>query len=117
MTVPRRGDILYTALDPVVGSEQGGIRPCVVIQNDISNEHSPVVIVAALTSRPPRRRRPTDVRVTSESSGLSVPSRVLLNQIRTVDKSRLGRCVGRLSEEELAAVDEALRISLGLVPV
>jgi mRNA interferase MazF len=117
MSEPRRGQILYVDLEPVRGSEQGGNRPCVVIQNDLGNRISPVVIVAAVTSRHLSRLYPTDVVVSSEGSGLSSPSRVLLNQIRTVDKSRLGRYVGRLSDEELAAVDEALRISLGLVPL
>ena len=114
---PWRGDIFYVDLEPVKGSEQGGRRPCLVIQNDVSNVYSPVVIVAAITSRPARRDRPTDVPIAPETSGLELPSRVLLNQIRTIDKTRLSRRVGRVTDEELALVDEAIRVSLGLTPL
>jgi mRNA interferase MazF len=117
MAEPRRGDIFYVDLEPVQGREQGGRRPCLVIQNDVSNACSPVVIVAAMTSRPARRDRPTDVLIAPDASGLDLPSRVLLNQIRTIDKARLGRHVGRATDEELALVDEAIRISLGLTPL
>jgi mRNA interferase MazF len=117
VSYPRRGDIFYAALDPVQGSEQGGTRPCVIIQNDLGNRLSPVVIVAVLTSRHLQHLYPTDVIVDSEASRPQAPSRVLLNQIRTIDKSRLGRYVGRLTDDELLAVDEALRISLALVPL
>ncbi|MBM3494548.1 MAG: type II toxin-antitoxin system PemK/MazF family toxin [Armatimonadetes bacterium] len=117
MSPVRRGEVYFVDLDPVVGSEQGGRRPCVIIQNDVSNQNSPVLIVSMITARPPNRDRPTDVHVGSEESGLSASSRVLLNQIRMIDRSRLGRYVGRLTDDELLAVDEALRISLGLVPL
>ena len=114
---PRRGEIYYVDLDPVVGSEQGGHRPALVIQNDVGNRYSPVVIIAAITSRPARRVRPTDVVLQPDDSGLDVTSRALLNQIRTVDKRRLRRLVGRVTPAEMAQVDEAIRISLGLVPL
>ena len=117
MTDPKRGDIFYVDLEPVKGSEQGGRRPCLVVQNDVSNDCSPVVIVAAITSRRARRDRPTDVLLSPDACGLDLPSRVLLNQIRTIDKSRLDRYVGHITDEELAEVDEAIRISLGLTPV
>lgn len=113
----RRGHIWFASLDPVVGSEQGGRRPVLILQNDLGNDHSPVTIVASITSAPARLSRPTDVAVTPEESGLPYPSRVLLNQIRTLDKRRLEREVGQLSTARMLAVDEALRISLGLVPL
>jgi mRNA interferase MazF len=116
-SVPRRGEIYYVDLDPVVGSEQGGIRPGLVIQNDISNERSPVVIVAIITSRMASRSYPYDVRITPDESALPRLSRVMLNQIRTVDKRRLGERVGALSAERMAAVDDAIRVSLGLIPL
>ena len=116
-TFPRRGELYYVDLDPVIGSEQGGHRPVLVIQNDVGNEYSPVVIVAALTSRPAARARPTDVLLSPGSSGLQAPSRVLLNQIRTIDKRRLGRSIGQLTPEEMAQIDEAIKISLGLIPI
>jgi mRNA interferase MazF len=114
---PRRGAIYYVDLDPIVGSEQGGRRPALVIQNDIGNEFSPVVIVAAVTSHLAVRARPTDVAIEPGSSGLRTHSRILLNQIRTIDKRRLGRFVGELLPEDMARVDEAIRVSLGLVPL
>ena len=114
---PRRGELYYVDLDPVIGSEQGGHRPVLVIQNDVGNEYSPVVIVAALTSRPAARARPTDVLLSQGSSGLQATSRVLLNQIRTIDKRRLGRAIGQLTPEEMARIDEAIKISLGLIPI
>ena len=111
---PHRGAVYYVDLDPVVGSEQGGHRPALILQNDIGNQLSPVVIVAAITSRPSARSRPIDVQLEEGAGGLEQPSRVLLNQIRTIDKRRLGRCVGHLTEEQMRAVDEALKLSLGL---
>jgi mRNA interferase MazF len=114
---PRRGEIYYVDLDPKVGSEQGGRRPALILQNDVGNQYSPVLIVAAITSRPAARPRPTDVLIQPGSSGLQAPSRVLLNQIRTLDKRRMGRFVGRLKPEEMAQVAEAIKISLGLIPL
>jgi len=117
MRAPLRGDLFYVNLEPVVGSEQGGTRPCLIVQNDIGNLTSPVVIVAVLTARHLTMLHPTDVLVQPGASGLTTPSRVLLNQLRPIDKPRLGRRIGRIRDEELLAVDEALRISLGLVPL
>ena len=114
---PTRGEIYYVNLDPTVGSEQGGRRPVLIIQNDVGNEFSPVVIVAAITSRPPARQRPTDVTLVAGVAGLDHNSRVLLNQIRTIDKRRLGRLVGRLPPDDMTHVDEAIKISLGLIPL
>lgn len=112
---PLRGEIFYANLDPVVGSEQGGRRPVLILQNDIGNEHSPVTIVASITSAPTKIQRPTDVHIPSEGSGLTLPSRVLLNQIKTLDKRRLERRVGKLPLHKMAEVDRAVAISLGLV--
>ena len=114
---PRRGDIYLADLGPVVGSEQGGRRPVLVIQNDVSNQYSSVVIVAAITSAPTRKKYPVDVVITSGASGLREASRVLLNQIKTIDKQRLGRYIGRLDDTQMAQVDQAIMISLSLVPV
>ncbi len=113
----KRGCIYFADLDPVVGSEQGGRRPVLVVQNDLGNQFSPVTIVASITSAPARIARPTDVAIMPEESGLPHPSRVLLNQIRTLDKRRLERPAGQLSPERMAQVDEALKISLGIVPL
>ena len=115
--IPRRGDLYFVNLEPVIGSEQGGRRPALIIQNDVGNEFSPVVIVAAVTSKPASRPRPTDVPLKAGTGGLEVDSRVLLNQIRTIDKHRLGRPIGSLADEDLKRVDEAIRISLGLVRI
>jgi mRNA interferase MazF len=113
---PRRGEVYFAELDPVFGSEQGGHRPVLIIQNDINNQYSPVVIVASMTSVPPKGAYPTDVVVQPAVGGRSGISRIQLNQLRTVDKRRLGRFIGRLTAEQLALVDEALKISLALVP-
>lgn len=112
----RRGDVFSVDLEPVRGHEQGKIRPALVIQNDIGNQYSPATIVAAITSGK-RARYDVNVGVKSPEGGLTRDSLVLLNQIRTVDKSRLGRYWGRLSEETMSRVDEALKISVGLMPV
>lgn len=109
---PRRGEVYYVNFDPVVGSEQGGHRPALIIQNDAFNEFSPVVIVAAISSRMLTRDYSTDVVIEPRGSGLSVRSRIMLNQIRTIDKSRLGQFVGELSNEELELVDRAIQITL-----
>ena len=113
---PKRGEIYFENFDPVVGRDQGGRRPCLIIQNDVSNEHSPVVIVALITSRLGSRSYPYDVVITPEESGLPQTSRVLLNQLRTIDKHRLGTLAGTLAAEKMAEVDEAVRVSLGLLP-
>ncbi len=111
---PKRGEIYYVDLEPVKGSEQGGTRPAVVIQNDLSNRFSPVIIVSAISSRPTQRPHATDVWVEPEQTGLTRRSRIMLNQIRTIDKSRLQRYVGRLTDTQVVQVDDAIRISLGL---
>jgi mRNA interferase MazF len=114
-TFPSRGEIYFVNLDLTVGSEQGGRRPAVIIQNDVGNQYSPVVIAAAITSRPSTRQRLTDVTLNAGTAGLELESRVLLNQIRTLDKRRIGKLVGRLSTDDMVRVDEAIKISLGLI--
>src|SRR4051794_35097832 len=114
---PQRGEMYYADLEPVLGSEQGGHRPVLIIQNDVNNQYSPVVIVASMTSAPAKGNYPTDVLLQPGITGRSRQSRVQLNQIRTIDKRRLGRYIGRLDATQIAQVDDALKISLGLVPV
>ena len=111
-----RGDIWTVDLEPVIGSEQGKARPALVIQNDIGNLYSPVLIVAAITSEE-NACYDVQVKVKAPEGGLHHNSLVLLNQIRTIEKRRLGRCGGRLSTETMQRVDEAIKISLGLVPI
>jgi mRNA interferase MazF len=110
----KRGDIFYADLSPVVGSEQGGHRPVLIIQNDIGNYHSPTVIVAAITCKIEKAKLPTHVEI-SKSYGLEKDSVILLEQIRTIDKRRLTSLVTTVPEEIMKKVDKALRISLGLV--
>jgi len=112
----RRGDIWTVDLEPVVGSEQGKARPALIIQNDIGNLYSPVLIVAALTSGEDACYD-VQVEVKAPEGGLHHNSIVLLNQIRTIDKRQVGRYWGRLSTETMQQVDEAIKISLGLVPL
>ena len=114
---PLRGEIWYVNLDPVIGSEQGGQRPVLVVQNDVSNKHSSVVIVAAITSQMPSRKYSHDVHLQPGESGLDRLSRVMLNQLRTIDKQRLRRFVGRLTPEEMEQVEDAIIVSLGLDPL
>lgn len=110
----KRGDVFFAQLNPVVGSEQGGTRPVLIIQNDIGNQYSPTTIVAAITSQIMKAKLPTHVEVSAGQSGLERDSVILLEQIRTIDKSRLKHKVAVLEEEIMAKVDEALSISLGL---
>ena len=110
----RRGDIFYADLSPVVGSEQGGIRPVLIVQIDVGNRFSPTVIAAAITSQKDKARLPTHIRVNSVGSGLAKDSVVLLEQIRTLDKRRLKEHMGRLDENSMDRVDQALQISFGL---
>ena len=110
----KRGDIYYADLSPVVGSEQGGMRPVLIIQNDPGNRHSPTVIAAAITSQTGKARLPTHIRLSSQTTGLNRDSIILLEQIRTLDKSRLRQCMGRLDEKTMSAVDNALAVSMGL---
>ena len=113
-TIVKRGDIFYADLSPVVGSEQGGIRPVIIIQNDIGNKYSPTIIVAAITSQINKAKLPTHVEISSEEYGLNKDSVVLLEQIRTVDKKRLKEKIGHMTEKDIQKVDEALLISMGL---
>ena len=114
MTV-KRGDIYYADLSPVIGSEQGGRRPVLVVQNDQGNRFSPTVIVLALTSQLQKARLPTHVTIRAGETGLSRDSVAMAEQLRTLDKRRLGERIGRLPEEEMLRVDEALRVALHLV--
>ncbi len=109
-----RGDIYYADLSPVVGSEQGGVRPVPIVQNDVGNRFSPTVIAAAITSQKDKARLPTHIQVQAPDSGLSRDSVVLLEQIRTLDKRRLGERMGRLDEASMSRVDKALQVSFGL---
>lgn len=111
----KRGDIFYADLSPVVGSEQGGVRPVLVIQNDIGNKYSPTIIVAAITSQINKAKLPTHVEISAPEYGLPKDSVVLLEQVRTIDKKRLKEKIGRFNDEMMAKVDECLKISLGLV--
>ncbi len=112
----RRGDIYYADLSPVVGSEQGGIRPVLIIQNNVGNRFSPTVIAAAITSQNSKAKLPTHIRLYADNSGLSRDSVVLLEQIRTLDKKRLKEKMGTLNSSDMYKVDEALTISFGLAP-
>ncbi len=112
--VIRRGDIYYADLRPVVGSEQGGIRPVLVIQNDTGNRHSPTVIVAAITSKMNKAKLPTHVELSARQCQIVRDSVILLEQLRTIDKQRLKDKVCHLDDSILARVNEALRVSLEL---
>lgn len=110
----KRGEIYYADLSPVVGSEQGGIRPVLIVQNDIGNKHSPTVIAAAITSRTEKSSLPTHISVQASSCGLAKDSVVLLEQVRTLDKRRLKERMGELDDTSMAQVNTALSTSLGL---
>lgn len=110
----RRGDIFYADLSPVVGSEQGGVRPVLIVQNDVGNRFSPTVIAAAITSQTDKSRLPTHINLQSEQCGLHKDSVILLEQIRTLDKRRLRECMGRLEESIMDMVDRAISVSFGL---
>ena len=111
-----RGDIYYADLSPVVGSEQGGVRPVLIIQNDVGNKFSPTVIAAAITSQTGKARLPTHIEVDAQGSGLIKDSVVLLEQVRTLDKHRLREKMGRLDKNSMSRVNQALSISFGLGP-
>lgn len=113
MTV-KRGDIYYADLSPVVGSEQGGIRPVLIVQNDVGNKFSPTVIAAAITSQRFKTNLPTHIHVDAQGCGLSKDSIVLLEQVRTIDKRRLKEKMGNLNEVDMSRVNKALSISVGL---
>lgn len=110
----KRGDIYYADLSPVVGSEQGGVRPVLIVQNDIGNKYSPTVIAAAITSQRDKTKLPTHIEVTGSSCGLAKDSIVLLEQIRTLDKRRLKERMGMLDDISMGKIDQALSVSFGL---
>ena len=112
--IVKRGDIYYADLSPVVGSEQGGVRPVLIIQNDVGNKYSPTVIAAAITSRINKAKMPTHIELSASDFGLNKDSVILLEQIRTIDKKRLREKIGRLDDELMEKVNDALSISFGL---
>lgn len=113
--VVKRGDMFYADLSPVVGSEQGGIRPVVIIQNDMGNKYSPTVIAAAITSQTGKTKLPTHIEIGSESCGLKADSVVLTEQIRTIDKSRLKEKIGHIDDNRIInQINSALGVSFGL---
>ena len=112
--IVKRGDIYYADLRPVVGSEQGGIRPVLIVQNDIGNKFSPTVIAAAITSRTDKAPLPTHIQVDAKDSGLQKDSVVLLEQVRTLDKRRLRTRMGALNERDMERIDYAIFVSFGL---
>ena len=110
----KRGDIYYADLTPVVGSEQGGTRPVLIIQNDMGNRHSPTVIAAAITSRRGKKPLPTHIRLEDSPCGLEQESTVLLEQVRTIDRARLKEYIGRAGRATMRDVDHAIAVSFGL---
>ena len=115
MTV-KRGDIYYADLSPVVGSEQGGIRPVLIVQNDVGNRYSPTVIAAAITSQTDKAKLPTHIPLPSQQCGLTKESIVLLEQVRTIDKRRLKERMGRVDDQSMNRINHALEVSFGLDP-
>ena len=113
-TIVKRGDIFYADLSPVVGSEQGGTRPVLIVQNDTGNKHSPTVIAAAITSQTNKAKLPTHIELEGKNFGLTKNSVVLLEQSRTIDKRRLREHMGRLDEGMMNRVDTAIAVSFGL---
>lgn len=113
----KRGDIYYADLSPVIGSEQGGVRPVLIVQNDIGNKYSPTVIAAAITSQINKAKLPTHIEISALEYGLLKDSVILLEQIRTIDKKRLREKIGRLDDELMDKVNEALSISFGLADI
>lgn len=114
MTI-KRGDMFYADLSPVIGSEQGGVRPVLIIQNDVGNKHSPTVIAAAITSQTGKTKLPTHIEIEPEKSGLKADSVILTEQIRTIDKSRLKEKIGHINDKlVMSKINNALGISFGL---
>lgn len=113
----KKGDVYYADLTPVIGCEQGGVRPVVIIQNNIGNRYSPTVIVAAVTSRTGKHQLPTHIKLESDFPGLHRDSMILLEQVRTIDRSRLREYIGRLGEMTMQSVDQAIAVSFGLEAV
>lgn len=110
----KRGDIYYADLSPVVGSEQGGLRPVLIVQNDIGNKYSPTVIAAAITSQHTKAKLPTHISIDGVGCGLTKDSIVLLEQVRTIDKQRLKEKMGELDEGAMYGINKALSVSFGL---
>ncbi len=115
--IVKRGDIFYADLSPVIGSEQGGVRPVLIVQNDVGNKYSPTVIAAAITSQINKAKMPTHIEIGAAEYGLNKDSVILLEQIRTIDKRRLREKIGRLDKTLMARVNKAISISFGLVDV
>ena len=114
MTI-KRGDMFYADLSPVVGSEQGGIRPVVIIQNDVGNKYSPTVITVAITSQLGKTKLPTHIAIDSKNVGLKIDSVILAEQVRTIDKSRLKEKIGHIEDKKMMEkIDNALEVSIGL---
>lgn len=113
----KRGELYYADLSPVVGSEQGGVRPVLVVQNDIGNKYSPTIIAAAVTSKQTKAKLPTHIELNAGEFGLAFDSVVLLEQIRTLDKKRLKEKIGELSDDEMKKVNDGLLISLGFYTI
>ena len=116
MTI-KKGDLYFADLSPVVGSEQGGIRPVLVVQNDVGNKYSPTIIVAAVTSQMNKAKLPTHVAIDASNNGLSKNSVVLMEQLRTIDKKRLKERIGTLDSELIPDVNHALGVSLGITEI
>ena len=114
MVIVKRGDIYYADLSPVVGSEQGGVRPVLIVQNDIGNKYSPTVIAAAITSQINKAKMPTHIEISAEEYGLNKDSVILLEHVRTIDKRRLREKIGHLDETLMSRVNNALAISFGV---
>ena len=112
--VIKRGDIYYADLSPVIGSEQGGVRPVLIVQNDVGNKYSPTVIAAAITSQINKAKLPTHIEIGALEYGLAKDSVILLEQIRTIDKKRLREKIGHLDDELMTKVNNALEVSFGL---
>ena len=110
----KRGDIFYADLSPVVGSEQGGVRPVLIVQNDVGNRYSPTVIAAAITSKMQKNKLPTHIEVNALDCGLTKNSVVLLEQVRTIDKKRLREHMGTLDSSDMNKVNDAISVSFGL---
>ena len=110
----KRGDIFYADLSPVVGSEQGGIRPVLVVQNDVGNKYSPTVIIAAITSQINKAKLPTHIELPGDEYGLNKDSVILAEQVRTIDKRRLNERIGHLDDIHMSNIDDALKISFGI---
>lgn len=113
IVIVKRGDIFYADLSPVVGSEQGGVRPVIVVQNNVGNKYSPTIIIAAITSQINKARLPTHVEISAPHFGLPKDSVVLLEQIRTIDKKRLREKIGKFNDDMMDQIDEGLKVSLG----